>query len=143
MKATTRPLTSYQNTVAHIIRIAREYTQDVSGFDNFFQLYNYVRDLPYKSDPVNQETVSRFLYTKNYDFPIRDCDDKTVPLVSYAILKKIPVRVVVCGEIETPHHVYPEIFFGDSWLPADATYDDRCSFGKYLYNEKFRKIFSV
>jgi len=52
MKATTRPLTSYQNTVAHIIRIAREYTQDVSGFDNFFQLYNYVRDLPYKSDPA-------------------------------------------------------------------------------------------
>lgn len=143
MKVTRRPLTSYKFTVSEIIRLAREYTKDVSSYDNFFKLYNYVRNLPYKADPRDKETVSRFLFTENPDFPIRDCDDKTVPLVSYAILKNIPTRVIVCGEGETPHHVYPEIYFGGLWLPADATYSDKCSFGTYLYNENFRKIFPV
>ncbi|MDX1958369.1 MAG: hypothetical protein SFU98_07335 [Leptospiraceae bacterium] len=142
MQATIQPL-SYKATVAKIIRLAKGYREDVAEFSNFFQLYNYVRNLDYKRDPIGKEVVSRFRYTKDNSYPIRDCDDKTVPLISFAYHKKIPCRIAVCGVDDKPHHVYPEVKLADIWLPADATYKDRCVFGKRLYNENYREIFEV
>lgn len=141
MQATKTKLISYRETVGHIFRLAATYPEDINGFENIYQLYNYVRGLEYKPDPRGKEFVSRFFYTKHPIFPIRDCDDKTVPLISYAIAHDIANRIVVCGEGDIPHHVYPEIFVFGKWTPADATFPERCFFGKYLYNESFRKIF--
>ncbi len=61
--------------------------------------------LPYHADPVGLETVSRFKYTKDPNFPIRDCDDKTVPILSKAILDKIPCRAVVWKRKPSPSHI--------------------------------------
>ncbi len=141
MQANRQPLISYRKTVETIFRLAASYPEDISEFENIYQLYNFVRNLKYKPDPPGKEFVSRFEFTKIPNYPIRDCDDKTIPIISYAIANNIPNRIIVCGVGTTPHHVYPEIFVFGLWTPADATFTEQCKFGEYLYEENFRKIF--
>lgn len=137
------PLDSYVDTVSEVFRLAYQYPGDVSGWSGkpIYDLYNYVRLLPYYPDPVGLETISRFVFTKDPNYPIRDCDDKTVPILSFAILKNIPCRAVVCGKGKRPHHIYPEIKISGNWYSADATYPLRCVFGQKLYGENFREEF--
>ncbi|EMO44707.1 hypothetical protein [Leptospira santarosai] len=143
IKPTLTKLVSYEDTVSDVFRIAFQYPEDLEEYTNqsIFELYNFVRLLPYHGDPVGLETVSRFKYTKDPEFPIRDCDDKTVPLLAKAIIDKIPCRAVVCGKTDRPHHIYPEIQLNGYWIPADATYPLRSVFGQKLYGENFRREF--
>jgi len=142
---TIHPELSVNFSVSHIIRLAKQYSADLKEFADkmdFFSFYNYVRELPYIPDPKGKETISRPAYTVNPNWKgCRDCDDKTVLIAAFCELKKIPWRVIVCGVREYPHHVYPEIMFQDKWTQADATYPDRCLFGKSLYVERYRKIY--
>lgn len=131
-------------TVREIKRIANEYQKDLDNFKNisFFEFYNLVRNLKYIPDPKGKETLSRPRYTLqgDWNYP-RDCDDKTILLVSKAIQEKIPFRIILSGITPThAHHVYPEIFFLGKWTPCDATYPNKCVFGKILYKERFRKV---
>ncbi|EQA61800.1 hypothetical protein [Leptospira alexanderi] len=143
LKPTLTKLESYEDTVMDVFRLAYQYPEDLGEYENkiIFELYNVVRLLPYHADPVGLETVSRFKYTKDPKFPIRDCDDKTVPILAKAILDKIPCRAVVCGKGNRPHHIYPEIQLNGHWIPADATYPERSVFGQKLYGEMFRREF--
>ncbi|UZN09268.1 hypothetical protein M5D10_18490 [Leptospira santarosai] len=143
LKPKLSKLISYEDTVSDVFRIAFQYPEDLEEYTNqsIFELYNFVRLLPYHGDPVGLETVSRFKYTKDPEFPIRDCDDKTVPLLAKAIIDKIPCRAVVCGKADRPHHIYPEIQLNGYWIPADATYPLRSVFGQKLYGENFRREF--
>ncbi|EKP11803.1 hypothetical protein [Leptospira borgpetersenii] len=143
LKPTLSKLESYEDTVSDVFRLAYQYPEDLEEYRNksIFELYNVVRLLPYYADPVGLETVSRFKYTKEPTYPIRDCDDKTVPILAKAILDKIPCRAVVCGKSDRPHHIYPEIQLNGHWIPADATYPERSVFGQKLYGEKFRREF--
>ncbi|MBE7410551.1 MAG: hypothetical protein L6Q54_15665 [Leptospiraceae bacterium] len=146
MKISSVPLKDYIQTVETVLRLAKDYTIDLIPFYGMtiFAFYNYVRRLPYISDPVGKETVSRPKYTLDINWTgARDCDDKTVPILAKAIILNIPSRAVVCGEMERPHHIYPEIKINGNWMVADATYPERCLFDKKLYNEKFRKEFYV
>jgi hypothetical protein len=144
MKATEKKLSNQDETVSEIKRIATQYYTDLEAYKDwdFFKFYNLVRALKYKADPIGKETLSRPKYTidENFVGP-RDCDDKTILLIAKAIENKIPYRVIVCGQKNKGHHVYPEIFFANRWMPADATYPERSVFGKYLYRENYRKIF--
>ncbi|HMV44814.1 MAG TPA: hypothetical protein PK079_21630 [Leptospiraceae bacterium] len=144
MKAIEQKLINQDQTVSEIQRIAKQYVSDLDNFKDwdFFKFYNLVRALPYVADPIGKETLSRPCYTILNDWTgSRDCDDKTILLVSKAIQNKIPYRIVICGQGNYAHHVYPEILFCGLWLPADATYPNRSVFGKYLYKEGFRKVF--
>lgn len=144
MKATETKLINQDQTVSEIERIAREHINDLENYKewDFFKFYNLVRSLPYVADPIGRETLSRPKYLLSLDWiGSRDCDDKTILLVSKAIQNKIPYRVVICGQGTYAHHVYPEIYFCKKWFPADATYPERSVFGKYLYKENFRKVF--
>ncbi len=144
MKATEKKLTNQDETVREIKRIATQYYTDLEAFKDwdFFKFYNLVRALEYKADPVGIETLSRPKYTIRRDFSgPRDCDDKTILLIAKAIQNNIPYRVIVCGQKNFGHHVYPEIFYSKKWMPADATYPARSVFGKYLYKENYRKVF--
>ena len=146
MLVTQRPLKNYRETVAEIFRLAREHMRDVRQYRdwNVFDYYNLIRSLPYVPDPIGVETVSRPGYTIKTDWTgPRDCDDKTVLILAWANLTGIPGRVVVCGQTERPHHVYPELNleFTSNWYPMDATYPDRSALGNTLYDEKFRKVF--
>ena len=146
MKATNQKLINQDQTVSEIQRIAKEHIKDLDNFKdwNFFKFYNLVRSLPYVADPIGKETLSRASYTLSENWQgSRDCDDKTILIVAKAIQENIPYRIVICGTMEDKgfHHVYPEIFFADKWQPADATYPNRSIFGKFLYEEKKRKVF--
>lgn len=146
-QATLRILTSFRETVSELFRMADAYASDLhrlpQGFSNIFELYNYTRNLPYHEDPRGLETVSRPLYTLSevWTGP-RDCDDKTLIILAGARVFGIPARAVVCGEIPSPHHVYPELQLAGEWTPFDATYSDDehdCRLGKRLYGEIFRE----
>ena len=141
---TIHPDLNVDFSVSQIIRLAKQYASDLQNYSNqdFFTFYNYVRELPYIPDPKGKETISRPAYTVNQDWKgCRDCDDKTVLIGAFCELKKIPWRVVVVGVREYPHHVYPEIMHLGKWTQSDATYPDRCFFGKSLYVEKYRKVY--
>ncbi|EKR25605.1 hypothetical protein [Leptospira interrogans] len=143
IKPTLTKLESYEDTVSEVFRLAYQYPEDLEEYKDksIFELYNYARLLPYCADPIGLETVSRFKYTKEPKFPIRDCDDKTVPILAKAIIDKIPCRAIVCGKGDRPHHIYPELQLNGFWIPADATYPLRSIFGQKLYGEKFRREF--
>ncbi|RHX91461.1 hypothetical protein DLM76_17185 [Leptospira yasudae] len=143
LKPALSSLESFVDTVSDIFRFAYQYPNDLGEFKDksIFELYNFVRSLPYIADPEGLETVSRFKYTKEADFPIRDCDDKTIPILAWAIYNGVPCRAVVCGKSIKPHHIYPEIQISGRWNSADATYSGRCSFGKKLYGENYRREF--
>lgn len=144
MKAIEQKLINQDQTVSEIQRIAKQYVSDLDNFKNwdFFKFYNLVRSLPYVPDPIGRETLARPAYTLLNNWTgSRDCDDKTILLVSKAIQNNIPYRIVICGQVDHAHHVYPEIYLWGKWQPADATYPERSVFGKYLYKERFRKVF--
>lgn len=144
MKITETELINQDQTVSEIERIARQYVNDLDDYKDwdFFRFYNLVRSLSYIADPPGRESLARPFYTLEKKWKhFRDCDDKTILLVSKAIQNKIPYRIVICGQGSYAHHVYPEILFCGHWLPADATYSNRSVFGKYLYKENFRKVF--
>ncbi|MCE9499014.1 MAG: hypothetical protein K8R21_00615 [Leptospira sp.] len=139
----TENLNSYKQTVSKVFEFAERYKADLEFLKNMtiFEFYNLVRALPYHPDPKGEETVVRQKYTIQPEWKgARDCDDKTLLILSFANLKNIPGQAVVCGQGERPHHIYPEIELNGKIFPADATYP-RCSFSKKLYNEKFRKVF--
>jgi hypothetical protein len=145
--AKLQKLASFRQTIGEVFRMAGAYSSDLDripgGFKNIFEVYNYVRDLPYREDPKGLETVSRPVYTLSGEWQgPRDCDDKTLIILAAAKKFGIPGRAVVCGEVPAPHHVYPELQLSGKWIPFDATYSDAkhdCRLGERLYGEVFRE----
>jgi len=138
-----RKLNSYRDTVQKVFEFAELFKNDLRFLDDLdiFTFYNYIRSLPYIRDPKGEETVVRQKYTIRPEWKgCRDCDDKTLLILSFAKLKNIPGRSVVCGKHPWPHHIYPELQLGGKYIPVDATYP-RCKFGEKLYDEKYRKEF--
>lgn len=137
----------WRETMAEIARLAVEYKDDLLPWADYTlaEFYRLVHLLPYRADPIAEETVSRPLYTMRWDTETpRDCDDKTVAIAAFCELKEIPWRLVACGRnSDRPHHVYPEIYLFDDWYPADATYPNKGRFGERLYRELFRVVFSI
>lgn len=149
MQAKIWPRLDYRHTVSVLFKMAREFRNDLREFPKLASvrsLYDYVRDLPYVADPPGMEFLSRPAYTlwQEWTGP-RDCDDKTLAIGAWCELFQYPWRVVCAGESlnpdQNPHHIYPEIKLGGEWTPADATYE-RCEFGKLLYTERFRQVYT-
>ena len=142
MKKTVEELESYKQTVQKIFYLIQKYYEDLNRKSNYSikEIYDFVRNLEYVPDPKNEETISRAKYTMKSNWGgARDCDDKTVILGSYAYSKSIPFRLIVSGQKNTPHHVYPEFYILNVWVPMDATYK-YCKIGKKLFKEKLLKI---
>jgi len=155
MLATMKQIENHQETVDRIIGNARENIRDMDPYlaMDLFRFYNYIRALPYLRDPKGVETISRPAYVLSGDWQgpdgfapcCRDCDDKTLAMISFCFAKNIPVRIVVAGQFPgVAHHIYPEVNLSGKWIPADPTYPDRNSFAKKLYDEeRFRRIYPV
>jgi len=139
----------YHETVKQIFLMARMFREDLKGVfpnNNVWALYDFVRSLDYKDDPLDAEVVSRPKYTMRKDWHgPRDCDDKTLIFGAWAELNGIRWRVVCAGSSpnpeENPHHIYPELLIGGNWLTCDATYP-QCRIGELLYRETFREVYS-
>jgi len=92
------------------------------------QVFNIIKNLPYRMDPVNIETLMRPAYTMTMRGYGGDCDCKALALAAYAYLQKIPYRFVA---IRRPgrtvlHHVAVELFMQKQWIFFDPTYNFNC-----------------
>ncbi len=84
-------------------------------------LFQFVRDIPYRRDPIECEWVQdakRTLYTFNSG----DCDDKCVALATLLATLGHRSRFVVLGRTrEKFTHVYLEVLTRAGWKPLDPT----------------------
>lgn len=132
----------YKRLVKDILIDSKNYLDDFP-FPKYTikEFYNYVLNLPYIDDG-KAEILARPKFSLDPNYKVnRDCDDKTLSLVSYLRFRKIPFRIIVSGRNQKPHHIYPEFFWNGFWIPFDATYPKINNFGKRLFPEKFREIF--
>ena len=91
---------------------------------SLIEMFNRVKNLPYRPDPVDIETLMRPSYTMAMSGSGGDCDCKAITLASYAKLHSIPYRFVA---IRRPgrknlHHVALELYVSNRWLFCDPTY---------------------
>jgi transglutaminase-like putative cysteine protease len=91
---------------------------------SLLQIFDVIKNLPYRSDPVDVETLMRPLYTLTMRGTGGDCDCKALALASYARLHQIPFRFIAIRRPgrKTLHHVALELYINNTWLFADPTY---------------------
>lgn len=148
MQVSKNELTDFRETVSKVLEFGKKYKDDWRSVIKYnpsvktaLDYYEYVKFLPFLGDR-GVEIVTRAIYTLDPNWSYnRDCDDKTVAICNYAEANSIPYRVKVIGENDRPHHIYPELQIEGKWYVFDATFPDRCHFGKKLYKEKFIEIF--
>jgi len=91
------------------------------------EIFDRVKNIPFRSDPDGIETLMRPLYTMTLQGFGGDCDDKAIAIASYLTLNRIPWRFVAVRRPERKnlHHVYTEYYnrIMNRWLPLDATYN--------------------
>ena len=128
MLKTTQPLYSLEQTGATMGELAIKYCEDMRPFYGFtlFEVQNYIKNLPYRDDPEDQEFISRPSICMNDETIPFDCDDRAVCIGAFCELHGIPFRFVAVCEYPNPdfHHVYTEVKIDGNWIPCDATYPE-------------------
>ena len=106
--------------------VVEKYYTDMAPYASFslIEMFDKIKNLPYRPDPVNVETLMRPRYTMEMRGYGGDCDCKAVALASYAKLNSIPYRFIA---IRRPgkknlHHVALELYVSNRWLYCDPTY---------------------
>jgi len=105
-------------------------------------IYNFVvKRIRYQKDPVSLETVQA--PTVTLKLGAGDCDDHSGLVAALALSVGLPVRFRVLG-YDSDHliHIFPEIYAGGRWLPADTTEPDR-GFGWRPGRFPFEETFNV
>lgn len=120
-----------------MVRLVRTYASDIGSKAGWpiEKFYDYVRQLPYRKDPVGNETTSRPAFLMQEDWPWRDCDDKAVLIGSWCYLNRIPFRFVASSTLDTQrlHHVFTVARIGQKNVVLDATYPHN-KFGEAVKN---------
>lgn len=100
-------------------------------------LFEFVQEyLHYVKDPTGTEFLRDPITALKRGFG--DCDDFTVLFGALSESIGNPIRVVVIGKKETPHHVFPEVQVDKEWIGADAIFPD-FSFGQEVMPQGVRK----
>ena len=119
-------LGSPASTGAEMMRLVKTYASDIGDKANWSlpKFYDFVKKLPYRKDPDNNETLARPLYTLSSAWPYRDCDDKAILIGSWLFLNKIPFKFRASSSRKDKilHHVYVIANIGGKDLVIDATY---------------------
>ena len=138
-RLTLTDLQSPEHTAGEMVRLVKTYCKDIGERAKWpiIRFFDFVRNLEYRADPVNNETISRpaFLLEKNW--PARDCDDKSILLASWCECNGVPWKFVAKSDRPDRrlHHVYVMACFNGKWKTLDATYK-KCQFGAELNPEK-------
>jgi hypothetical protein len=126
MKITRGPLQSAQATAAEMARLSVQYAADLGEKSSWplQRIFAYVKNLPYRRDPQNVESLARPAYTMRRNFPWRDCDDKAIILGAWCSANLIPFRFLASSRRpdKTLHHVFLEAQAGAAPIILDATY---------------------
>jgi hypothetical protein len=119
-------LGSPASTGAEMMRLVKQYAADIGEMAKWSlpKYYDFVKKLPYRKDPDNNETLARPLYTLSTAWPYRDCDDKAILIGSWLFLNKIPFKFRASSSRKDKilHHVYVIAKIGGKDLVIDATY---------------------
>lgn len=132
-------LQDVHQTADQMRRITEQYYSDLGMWLRvpLFDFYLHVCALPYVSDPVGVETVSRPAYTLKYDYKPRDCDDKSVLLASWCQGNGLKKRFVSTSTRPDRRlcHVFVQL---ENGLLLDSTYPKFKDYiGLYPY---FRRV---
>jgi hypothetical protein len=95
------------------------------------QVYDFVKAIPYVLDPQasvlnNGDDIELLKAPWATILLGGDCDCKSILQGSILMRKNIPFHMAVVSTIPSKelHHIYPEIYINDSYVPFDATYPD-------------------
>lgn len=129
-------------TAEQMRRLTEQYYTDLGGWLRvpLMQYYLFVCTLPYVSDPIGVETVSRPLYTLQRDYRPRDCDDKSVLLASWCHGNGIKKRFVSTSTRPDKRlcHVFLQL---ENGLLMDSTYPKFKDYiGNYPYFSRVTKF---
>lgn len=123
---TQKPLVSAPETGREMARLAVKYSSDIGEMakwplDKFF---NFVKNLPFRSDPYGHESIARPRLTLGKDWPWRDCDDKSILIGAWCVANKVPFHFQASSKLVSGHlhHVYVIASVNKMPLVIDATY---------------------
>jgi hypothetical protein len=126
MKISRGPLKSAQATAAEMARLAVQYSSDLGEKSSWAlqKIFGYVKNLPYRRDPENTESLARPALSMRPGFPWRDCDDKAIILGAWCAANMIPFRFLASSRRpdKSLHHVFLEAQAGAAPIILDATY---------------------
>jgi transglutaminase-like putative cysteine protease len=115
-----------QETGAYMRAMTERYKNDMLPYVHLplIEVYNAIKSLPYRPDPVDREYLQRPSITMTRSGPGGDCDDKSIALAAYASLLAIPYRFVALRRAgrNTLHHVITQLYLNNSWISFDPTY---------------------
>lgn len=88
------------------------------------EIFNTIKNIPYRPDPPTVETLMRPYYTMRQLGWGGDCDDKAIALASWAYINRIPYRFIAVRKtgMRVLHHVFTQLLVNNKWMSADATY---------------------
>lgn len=106
--------------------MVKKYYRDMMPYAHLslYEIYDLIKSIPYNPDPPDVETLQRPLYTMEYQTVAGDCDDKSIALASWAYINGYPYRFIAARKFDRNvlHHVYPELYIKNRWVPVDPTY---------------------
>jgi transglutaminase-like putative cysteine protease len=89
------------------------------------EIFDLIKNLPFRPDPEDNETLMRPRYTMTMQGTGGDCDDKSIALASWAKLNGVPYKFVAVRKYgrDVFHHVYCLLRLSNGrWITADPTY---------------------
>jgi hypothetical protein len=135
MKFTALPLQNAEQTARQMYRLSRRYYADMVPYAHlsFPEMYETIKNIPYRFDPPRVEYVKRPEYTINGIGGGGDCDDKSVCVGAWCHLMDIPFRFVGVGrripgkkyrknEKINLQHVFCVVNINNGWILCDPTY---------------------
>lgn len=105
------------------------------------EVYDLIKNIPYKPDPKEFETLQRPYYTLHSNGWGGDCDDKCIALASWAYLHNIPFKFIAARrpDKKTLHHVFCKLYINNKWVNIDPTYSFN-TLGRIQYYQELVEI---
>lgn len=117
---------SAKGTGAIMRQVVERFYTDMAPYASLSlpDIFDKIKNLPYRPDPVNVETLMRPAYTMTMRGTGGDCDCKALALASWGRLHRIPYRFVAIRRPNRAklHHVAVELYINGKWLFLDPTY---------------------
>jgi len=115
-----------RNTGPYMHRMVERYRNDMLPYVHLSlpEVFDLVKAVPFQEDPPDRELLQRPYLTMNHLGYGGDCDDKAICMACYARLVGTPYRFVAVRRADrnSLHHVFTELYIGNKWIHADATY---------------------